>query len=379
MRLKIFLVLAFAVLTLGQILSMAQESGTSLADFARKERERKKDAAQPKTVYTNEGAVNASQQDTSKTPSGSAAAALSASAGKAAPLNVVGLGVGVGLVVPPEMQMSKKSSDQAVILDCKENAATCFARVESETIPAGKQAITDSDRKAWDERRPAHIAGKFSRDASRDLTVASYPAYEVMLRDEQSRRLRVVYVLATEARRLYAFNFQGASPSADEFDKWAPVFEAVLQSFRPTASASVQPQIASDFDGLSTAEKHALFLLMGFTGFEDGCKQTTGKYLAVEGTTLSQDTGKACQSPGNQNRMDVAGIRQFLSETGYHLQVIVRGDGYDASVTSKQPGLRAFLTDGKRWFVSRKGPASHQDPSIDFGEVLRLLERGGSQ
>ena len=202
MRLKILLGLGLIALTLGQ-LSIAQEGGTSLADLARKEREKRKEAAKPKTIFTNEGAVIAPDKPSTApsvaAPSGSATKEASAQAESRTVQNEE---VGVRLTRPPELQVSNMSAGDAVLLECKRHTVTCFALVESEAIPAGKTAITDADRKSYDDRRSMHVSGKFTWDVSRDLTVAGFPAYEVMLRDEKSHRLRIVYVLASEAGRL---------------------------------------------------------------------------------------------------------------------------------------------------------------------------------
>jgi len=188
---------------------VAQEKDQSLGDLARKERERKQARA----------------------------------GGSQGTTEVANRAVGVRLAIPQGWK-AREIPDPVrphLIIDCfPDQPNSCWLMVKSRPVRVSDTAITDADRRIWDaakhprHRTPARLV------SSRDLRVAGYPAHEVIVQNvnEPQERIRTVYVLAHDVRRLFEFSFSASWGSEDHFDEYEPAFEAALKSFSPLARAA---------------------------------------------------------------------------------------------------------------------------------------------
>lgn len=210
MRLKTSYVAVCAFFVLLASRLPARLCGQSLGDIARQERERKK-------------------SQTAQGPRTGTAVA-----------NEI---VGVRLVVPQSWKPREllDPENPHLLIDClPERPNTCWLMVKSSSLPKEKAAITEADRNLWDTGKHPRYPIPTRLVASRNLAVAAYQAYEVIVQNQNPphERTRTVYVLARDVGRLFEFSFSAAWDSQDRYNDYARAVETVLQSFSPMGRAA---------------------------------------------------------------------------------------------------------------------------------------------
>ncbi len=190
--------------------ALEQEENLSLGDLARKEKERKQ-------TQSAQGRY-----------------------GKTA---VASESVGLRLLVPPGWKVRDLPDpvNPELLIDCApDHSGGCWLTVKSVTNAAGRTGITDADRQAWETSAHPRTGEPLRRLSSRDLVVASYPAFEVVAQSASPphERVRTVHVFARDVGRLFEFSFRAAWDSQDHSSEYAPAIEGVLKSFSPLGRAS---------------------------------------------------------------------------------------------------------------------------------------------
>ncbi len=210
MRLKPLLGCFFISLFLVGTGLAGQTEESSLGEFARKERERKQ--AQSVQGYPGKTAV-ASES------------------------------VGLRLLVPQGWKVRDLPDpvNSQLLIDCApEHPSGCWLIVKSTTIVTDRSTIADADRQAWESTTHPRTGEPLRRLSSRDLIVASYPAFEVVAQSDgpPEERVRTVHVLARDVGRLFEFSFGAAWGARDRFNEYVSAVDAVLKSFSPLGRAS---------------------------------------------------------------------------------------------------------------------------------------------
>ncbi len=203
----------------------AQQGEPSLGDLARKERERKKSGQGPPARSLTEDDL--------------------ASSGAPAPgsTEVRDGEVGVRLVLPPGWKVMSEPYSPSLELACPPipgQSFLCFLIVTSSFrgyLPEGKNTITEADLK------PIYAAiPETDRVSSRYLSVAGYPAHELVYYDRKEfpqARVRAVIVFAGDIRRTFGFILV---VDRERFAERESLLDPILKSFSPLEVYLVKEQ-----------------------------------------------------------------------------------------------------------------------------------------
>jgi hypothetical protein len=139
--------------------------------------------------------------------------------------------LGMRLLLPTNWEWFRRDSNE-IFINCspeKIEGFGCSLIVTERKAPAGQTAITDADRRLW---RSWQLATGGSRIiSSRDITLAGYPAYEII--SEDPLRSMQVFVLVPKTSRQYEIAFAAGSPANKNADyyRYKPAADAALQTF----------------------------------------------------------------------------------------------------------------------------------------------------
>lgn len=275
-------------------------------------------------------------------------------------------GVGVRLVIPA--QWKAQDNPKQLWIDCTpEHLAGCAVAVESQALPEDEAAITDKDRKAWDSLE--NVPSGYRRLASRDLQVGGRPAYEVVFQDPSGMRERFIHVLARDGGRIYEFRYHAFFEHRDQFDRFAPFVDQVLQSLSPLGQpTSEEAETAKLVGKFSPEERIAIGNLGGLLSREQFCKAAVGKYLSLD------EVVKGFSSSATLLPMEADPRR----DANYEYHLVAHAESIELWANPRRPGLGGFFSDGTRICYNAQGPASSRDKKVfDLGHLFSSSAVGG--
>ncbi|MGZ5065348.1 MAG: hypothetical protein ACXWG1_07345 [Usitatibacter sp.] len=146
--------------------------------------------------------------------------------------------VGVKLSIPKDWQSRSRGRD--VFVDCapgkgESGRPACYFTIERRKAPPAQKTITDADKAKWQGWTSA--GGMRPIISTRDLTIAGFPAYEVLARSGTARddpRHRRVFILVPGAGQLFDISFLAMGEGkGDQYDKYQPAVAAALETLAP--------------------------------------------------------------------------------------------------------------------------------------------------
>ena len=352
-------VLPLIFIALVAVALSAQETTPSLADLARKQREKKKEQPQSKVVITsdtlttgiNEAPRDQNPQATPPTP------------GPASGTTVVESAYyGIRLVVPASWKVETNTEAQ-FILGC--GASLCTLQVSSQPSPRTKMAITAEDRNVWkDGVLPKNSLFKHELLSAGDTKVAGHPAYEIVVETPNlHRRAKHTFVLDSASARVYHFDLSvstvGPSPS--------PAFPAEAQTVTESYAPIGQPhekelQTVETLDKLPPDEKRAARNLFGILWNEVGCKPIFSRYLTLD------EAVKGCKGNVGGGSLTLEPMKEDPRRDGnYSYGVQTSGGKLEITAVPNRKGLGGFYFNGEDIHYNSSGAASAQDQVLDVG------------
>ncbi len=144
--------------------------------------------------------------------------------------------VGVRLSIPKNWE--SRSRDRDIYIDCApgkddRGRPACYFTVRKVKAPADQKAITDADKAKW--KGWVDAGGMRPIVSTRDLTVAGFPAHEIVAREGNARtdtRSRRVLILLPGTGRVFDVSFVTMLDDKD-YDRYGPAFTAALETLAP--------------------------------------------------------------------------------------------------------------------------------------------------
>ena len=142
--------------------------------------------------------------------------------------------VGVRLKVPQNWTSSGRGND--LFIDCApdkndQGRPECYFTIRRVVAPDGQKAITEADRATWDSWATAKGMRKVL--STKDITVAGFPAHEIVVKTG-AYRLRRVMILVPGKGEVFDSSFIAMGKNdKDEYDAYNPAFAAALATLVP--------------------------------------------------------------------------------------------------------------------------------------------------
>ncbi len=357
MRHRIFSTLLLVILGPASLNVWAQESGQSLGEIARKERERKKAQETKARVITEESLAE-----------GRKSAASGGSAG-ADRQPVVSEELGLQLSIPRGWKASYYPISQELAINCNPGVNGSSIYITSSQVPSDKKAIMEADRQKWSTGVHPWVINPWRRLASRDFEVAGYPAYEILAEAEKGLKdlIRFVYILAPDAGRLYDFSFTGPPDGEHSFSSYGAEFNAVLESFSPlgpimptrrtAAEANAPAPSQEKGNKLKPKEEEAYMITVGII-FMEGleCLPELERPCTLD-ELIEGVTAKSGKKVGGKLERDIR------RDPDYEYHIDIRGEAgrLEISAIPRRLGFGGFLKSGDNTYFNPNGPASTRD------------------
>ncbi len=359
MRRRTFSTLLLVILGTASLNLCAQESGQSLGEIARKERERRKAEAAKGKVITEEDLAR-----------GAEGRGTGGSGAQNSPdrQEVVSEELDLQLSIPKGWKAKYYPISQELAIDCSPGTFGTSIYITSSQVPSDKKTITGADRQKWSAGVHPWVINPWRRLASRDFQVAGYPAYEILAEAEKGPKdlIRFVYILAPDAGRLYDFSFTGPPDGEHSFNSYGAEFDRLLESFsplgamKPATGAASEATAAAPSQGkgnrLKPKEEEAykiIFAILLMEGFE--CAPGLGRACTLD-ELIDGVTAKSGKKIGGTAERDIRKDPDYE----YRLKVTSANE-LEVSAAPRRPGLGGLLSTGGNTYYNPNGPASTRD------------------
>jgi hypothetical protein len=344
-------------LTLVLLWQSAEANSQSIAEAARKERERR--AAEGKTAPVITTTGSSSKSNANSAPAAGNASrssvAVAAPAGDRTGGRKTDPEVGASITIQPGWQWSPSRNDPynpTLAVHCPDEKIACQVQLSSWLIPLNQTQLTHDDRNFAQRIDGGRVLSR------RDMTVAGYPAHDVII-DTGSGRVRGVAIVVPGVRR-YWFRFKAVDITEfqprDKYDAYASDFEQILQSFAPLGRPEKEGPNATPSGVLLNEESLAKAIVGAIASYERYCKEDNGKYFPLE------EVVRGCGIPELVGTLKPDDI---YNDPDYTYELTLTGDSFAVTATPKRSGIGAFLGDGKHIYFNPKGRATRSDRVIE--------------
>ena len=146
--------------------------------------------------------------------------------------------VGLRFVIPKDWDWRSRQRDLFVNcapkIESRPGMPGCYFTVQKHRLAAGQAAITDADRAKW--KKWATGDGMRPFVSARDLTVAGYPAHELVVKQGNERNAAVsmrIFVLIAGTGVIDAMHY-AYWKDADQSAATQPAVRAALETLKPS-------------------------------------------------------------------------------------------------------------------------------------------------
>jgi hypothetical protein len=146
--------------------------------------------------------------------------------------------VNVRLSMPKDWESRSRGRD--LYVDCapgkgESGRPACYFTIERRKAPAAQKAIAEGDRTKW--KGWASGNGVNAIVSSRDLTIAGFPAYEVIARAGTGRtdpRVRRLFILVPGTGQVFDASFVAMGEGrGEQYDRYHPAVASAIETLAP--------------------------------------------------------------------------------------------------------------------------------------------------